>query len=128
VSDLCFMVLFNFDLGLLAIQVTASIISTSEFDHDTERRKTGTETCIARLGVVLLLFMQCKVISRQEKKNYHLSLETTGHLPLQKQKCFSQKEVKCGGWVHPTKESCNLYFESSSAKLKKNFRCGCMGP
>jgi hypothetical protein len=69
VSDLCFMVLFNFDLGLLAIQVTASIISTSEFDHDTERRKTGTETCIARLGVVLLLFMQCKVISRQEKKN-----------------------------------------------------------
>jgi hypothetical protein len=46
-------VLFNFDLRLLAIQVTASIISTSEFDHDTERRKTGTETCIARLGVVL---------------------------------------------------------------------------
>ncbi len=71
VSDLCFMVglTINFDLGLLAIQVTASIISTSEFDHDTERRKTGTETCIARLGVVLLLFMQCKVISRQEKKN-----------------------------------------------------------
>ncbi len=67
--DLCFMVLFNFDLGLLAIQVTVSIISRSEFDHDTERRKTGTETCIARLGVVLLLFMQCKVISRQEKKN-----------------------------------------------------------
>ncbi len=63
VSDLCFMVLFNFDLGLLAIQVTASIVSTSEFDHDTERRKTGAEK--ARGSVVAFY----AVISRQEKKN-----------------------------------------------------------
>jgi hypothetical protein len=60
VSDLCIMVLFNFDLGLLAIQVTASIISTSEFDHGHTEKKNWHRNlyCKARGSVVAFYAVQ----------------------------------------------------------------------